>query len=70
MENFPETGEVVRLPTLSPFPALLIVYAGTTSVSGPRSEQEIFGKKKIKILEITAESEYFIIYILVCVDPQ
>ena len=48
MENFPETGDLVRLPALLPFPAKLTVYARTISVSGPRNEQEIFGKKKRK----------------------
>ena len=38
----------MRLPALSALPALLIVYAGTISVSGPRSEEGIFGKNKRK----------------------
>ena len=38
----------MRLPTLSALPALLIVYAGTISVSGPRSEMRIFERKKRK----------------------
>ena len=51
MENFPETGDLVRLPALLPFPAKLTVYARTISVSGPRNEQEIFGKKEKKLID-------------------
>ena len=47
----------MRLPALSALPALLILYVGTISVSGPKNEHQIFGKNKIKIEKIRGESE-------------
>ena len=54
----------MRLSALLPFPVKLIVYARTISVSGPRNEQEIFGKKKRKS-EITCESADFILVFVI-----
>ena len=67
LENFLEIGDLVRWPALSTRPALLILYAGISSVSGPKNEQQWKRKENQKREKITGESEYFIFHILVFV---